>query len=50
MNTSDLRRIRCLNCNQTFSILYETWCKTFNFKNLTIIINIKGDSYYVEKI
>ncbi|WP_342254741.1 hypothetical protein [Spiroplasma endosymbiont of Zeiraphera isertana] len=24
MNTSDLRRIRCLNCNQTFSILYGT--------------------------
>ncbi|WP_342253561.1 hypothetical protein [Spiroplasma endosymbiont of Zeiraphera isertana] len=24
MNNSDLRRIRCLNCNQTFSILYGT--------------------------
>ncbi len=24
LNTSDLRRIRCLNCNQTFSILYGT--------------------------
>ncbi len=24
LNASDLRRIRCLNCNQTFSILYGT--------------------------
>ncbi|WP_342254204.1 transposase family protein [Spiroplasma endosymbiont of Zeiraphera isertana] len=33
-----------------YNISHKTWCKTFNFNNLTIIINIKGDSYYVEKI
>ncbi len=29
---------------------HKTWCKTFNFNNLTVIINIKGDNYYVKKI